>query len=234
MTLPVAILAGGMATRLRPVTETIPKALVEVAGEPFAFHQLRLLARCGVQRVVYCLGYRSEQIVEAVGDGARFDLAVEYSIDGLAPLGTGGAVAKALPLLGDRFFVLYGDSYLECDYREVEAAFIRSGRPALMCVFRNDGAWDASNLEYEDGAVTRYSKGSSPCRMRYIDWGLSVLTSSIVLASSKNGAWDLAELFESLSLCGCLAGFEVKRRFYEIGSFAGLAETEELLRGRDR
>ena len=112
---PVAILGGGLATRLRPLTDRIPKALVDVNGEPFIAHQMRLLRSNGVERVVYCAGYRGEMIREYTGDGARFGLEVEYSFDGPAPLGTAGAIKRALPLLGESFFVLYGDSYLPCD-----------------------------------------------------------------------------------------------------------------------
>ncbi len=103
MTLPVAILAGGLATRLRPLTETVPKALVEVAGEPFAFHQLRLLARNGFREVVFLTGYRGEQIAVAVGDGRRFGLDVRYVPDGRRLLGTGGALA-ARPARARRAF----------------------------------------------------------------------------------------------------------------------------------
>src|ERR1700680_2157820 len=121
--LPVAILAGGLATRLRPLTEALPKALVEINGEPFLAHQLRLLSRSGIDRVVLCAAYRGEQIREYAGDGRAFGLRVEYSFDGPQQLGTAGAIRRALPLLGDKFFVLYGDSYLPCDYAAIERTF---------------------------------------------------------------------------------------------------------------
>ena len=119
MTLPVAILAGGLATRLGEITKTIPKALVEVAGEPFVVHQLALLRNAGVQRVVLCVAHLGEQIEAVLGDGRDYGIEVVYSNDGGELLGTGGALRHALPLLGDSFFVLYGDSYLICDYAAV-------------------------------------------------------------------------------------------------------------------
>src|SRR4051794_40017734 len=156
--LPVAILAGGLATRLRPVTETIPKALIDINGEPFLAHQLRLLAGRGGTQGGLCVGYRGEAIREYAGDGARFGLRLDYSFDGPRLLGTAGALRNALPLLGDAFFALYGDSYLPCDYGEVERAFFDSGKLGLMTVFRNDGRWDTSNVEYAAGRIVAYDK----------------------------------------------------------------------------
>src|SRR6187431_438884 len=132
--LSVAILAGGLATRLRPITETIPKALVEVAGVPFIARQLDYLRAQGIPRAVLCVSYRGEQIEAAIGDGRDFGLEVRYSYDGPKLLGTGGALKRALPLLGERFFILYGDSFLPVDFGAVEAAFRASGKPALMTV----------------------------------------------------------------------------------------------------
>src|ERR1035438_3813128 len=139
--LPIAILAGGLATRLRPITETLPKALIEVAGEPFLAHQLRLLRRHGFERVVLCVGYLGEKIGAFAGDGRAFGLHVEYAFDGPQLLGTAGALRRALPLLGDAFAVIYGDSYLPCDYRAALAAFSESGKLGLMSVYRNEGLW---------------------------------------------------------------------------------------------
>src|SRR5437867_4482280 len=170
--LPVAILAGGLATRLRPISDEIPKALVDINGEPFITHQLRLLESRGVRRVVLCLGYRGEMVREYVGDGAQFGLAVEYSFDGPVLRGTAGAIHQALPLLGKAFFVLYGDSYLPCDYGAAEEAFAGSGKTALMTVFRNEGKWDSSNVEFTGGRILADDKKNRTPRMRHIDYGL--------------------------------------------------------------
>jgi NDP-sugar pyrophosphorylase family protein len=226
VTLPVAILAGGLATRLRPLTETVPKALVEVAGEPFAFHQLRLLARHGFTEAVFLTGYRGEQITAAVGDGHRFGVAVRYVPDGPTLLGTGGAIARAQAQLGERFAVVYGDSWLDFDYQAAIAAFARDGRPALMTVFRNEGSWDTSNVEFCNGEILTYSKRTRTPAMRYIDYGFSLFHADVFRDLPPDQPTDLATVFETLASRGQLAAFEVHQRFYEVGSFAGLAELE--------
>jgi NDP-sugar pyrophosphorylase family protein len=224
--LPVAILAGGLATRLRPLTESIPKSLVTVAGEPFITHQLRLLQKNGVDRVVLCLGHLGQMVEEVIGNGTVFGLKVEYSYDGAELRGTAGAVRAALPRLGTSFFVLYGDSYLPCDYRVVQKAFEKSGKSGLMTVFRNEGQWDTSNVEFEGGRLLAYSKKNRTPRMRFIDYGLGVFRAEAFLQTQVR---DLADLYEGLIAAGQLAAFEVHQRFYEIGSPAGLEETSRYL-----
>jgi D-sedoheptulose 7-phosphate isomerase len=226
--LPVAILAGGLATRMRPLTETVPKSLLTVAGEPFVAHQLRLLSRAGVTRVVMCVGHLGEQIRDFVGDGGGFGLAVDYSFDGPVLLGTGGALKRALPLLGPAFFVLYGDSYLEVPYATVAATFRRAAQPALMTVYRNEGQWDTSNVVFRDGRIACYDKREKRPDMAYIDYGLGVVSAATLAAQPD--AFDLAALYTRLAAQGQLAGFEVFRRFYEIGTPAGLADTERHLK----
>jgi NDP-sugar pyrophosphorylase family protein len=225
--LPAAILAGGLATRLRPMTETIPKSLVPVNGEPFISHQLRLLKSRGVERVVLCVGYLGGMIEDFIGGGA-FGLDVQYSLDGLSPLGTAGALRKALPLLGEAFFTIYGDSYLTCDYASVEDAFLSSGRPGLMTVFRNDGLWDTSNVEFSQGSVVAYDKEKRTPRMRHIDYGLGVFHRS-VFDRLPPGPRDLAAVYQDLVARNELAAFEVADRFYETGSFEGIQALSELL-----
>ena len=227
--LPVVILAGGLATRLRPITQTIPKSMVKVAGEPFVAHQLRQLKREGVERAVFCIGHLGEQIRDFVGDGGRFGLAVDYSFDGDELLGTGGALRAALPKLGPAFFVLYGDSYLDIRYAAVEAAFRAAGRPALMTVLRNEGRWDASNVEFTDGRLLRYSKRDRDRAMLHIDYGLGVVEAQII-ADHPERKFDLASIYETLAGEGRLAGFQATARFYEIGSHGGLRETTDHLR----
>ena len=227
MTIPVAILAGGLATRLGEITKTIPKALVDVAGEPFVVHQLELLRAAGVQRVVLCIAHLAEQIEAVLGDGRAHGLEVLYSRDGGELLGTAGALRRALPLLGDSFFVLYGDSYLRCDYVAVERAYRASGKLGLMTVFKNDGRYDASNVAFEAGQIVRYDK-TDRTGMTHIDWGLGVLASA-ALAGYPDGKLDLVRVYQDLLARDQLAGYEVTQRFYEIGSVAGLEETRRLL-----
>jgi len=230
VSLPVAILAGGLATRLRPITSTIPKALVEIDGTPFAELQAELLAGQRVSRVVWLVGYRGEQIESTLGDGSRWAMQFEYLYDGPTLLGTGGAVKRALPLLGDAFFVMYGDSYLECDFQAVETAFRKSGRAALMSVFRNDGQFDASNIEFTDGQIVRYDKRTLTPAMHHIDYGLGAFSARAFATYPDGGAFDLATVYQDLLARGELAAFEVDRRFYEIGSPEGAAETERHIR----
>jgi MurNAc alpha-1-phosphate uridylyltransferase len=225
---PGAVLAGGRATRLGEQATRTPKALVEVAGAPFIFHQLALLRRHGASRIVMCVGYLGEQIEAAVGDGARLGLAVEYSYDGESPAGTAGAIRNALPLLGDTFHVLYGDTYLRIDYAAVERAFRDSGAPALMTVLRNEGRWDKSNVILANGLVVAHDKRHPTPEMRWIDYGLGVF-SAAALTDASSGQSDLSDVYAQLARRGELAGFEATERFYEIGTPEALAETDEFL-----
>jgi NDP-sugar pyrophosphorylase family protein len=234
----VAILAGGLATRLRPVTETVPKSLLEVNGEPFAVHQLRLLQSKGIRRVVFCVGHLGELIQRAIGDGAALGLQVDYSFDGPALLGTAGAVRNALSMLGGSFFVMYGDSYLPCDYAAIAQKFQAANVLGMMTVFRNEGKWDTSNVEFEGGGVEggkilAYSKTNRTPRMHYIDYGLGVFRAEAFQGLPKGEPCDLAELYADLLRRKQLAAFEVQERFYEIGSPEGLRETAEFLAARE-
>lgn len=225
--LPAAILAGGLGTRLYPLTERIPKALVEINGEPFLAHQLRLLSAAGIRRVVICIGQHGDRIKEFAGDGTGFGVQIAYSWDGPVLLGTAGAVRNAVPLLGDAFFVLYGDSYLPCSYGEVERAFLEAGKEGLMTVYRNEGRWDTSNVEFSDGRILAYDKKNRTAEMHYIDYGLGVFKRS----AFDGEAQDLADLYRNLLGRDQLAAWEVHERFYEIGSFQGIGELSNYLSG---
>jgi NDP-sugar pyrophosphorylase family protein len=219
------------------MTETMPKSLLEVNGEPFAVHQLRLLQLKGIRRVVFCVAHLGELIQRAIGDGSALGLRVDYSFDGPVLLGTAGAVRNALPKLGDPFFVMYGDSYLPCDYaaiaRHFESSSTRSrGVLGMMTVFRNEGKWDTSNVEFEAGKILTYSKTNRTPRMRYIDYGLGVFRAEAFQSLPTDKACDLAELYADLLRRKQLAAIEVRERFYEIGSPAGLRETAEFLAAR--
>ena len=233
MSLPVAILAGGLATRLRPITQEIPKSLVDVAGKPFIVRQLDYLQQQGITHVVLCLGYLGEQVEAVVGDGSAFGLDVCYSWDGPQLLGTGGALKQALPLLGEQFFVYYGDSYLPIDFRVVEREFLAVDKPALMTVLKNDDQWDKSNVLFRDGHIAEYSKQTPLPEMAHIDYGLGVLSASVLANAPINEHFDLADIYHELSVRGLLAGHEVFERFYEIGSHKGLDETIEYFKEED-
>jgi NDP-sugar pyrophosphorylase family protein len=227
--LPIAILAGGMATRLRPITDTIPKALVEIAGEPFLAHQLRLLRANGYEHVVLLVGYRGEMVREFAGDGRAFGLNIEYAFDGPKLLGTAGAIARALPLLGESFSVIYGDSYLPCDYAAAEATFLQSGKTGLMSIHRNEGQWDASNVEFDGVHIVRYDKANRTPQMHHIDYGLGVFRREAFSGFAPDEVYDLAALYQDLLARGELAAWEVSQRFYEIGSVEGIRELTEYL-----
>jgi len=220
---PVAILAGGLATRLGDTTKSIPKALLDVAGTPFVFHQLELLRAAGATRVVLCVAHLADQIEAAVGKSWR-GLEVAYSHDRLD--GTGGALRRALPLLGGEFLVVYGDSYLRCDYAAIARAWLASGKLGLMTVYRNDGRYDASNVEYTDHVV-RYDK-TTTAGMTHIDWGLGGFRAA-AFDGYPDGKLDLQRVYQDLLARGELCGYEVSDRFYEIGSHAGLEDTRRLL-----
>jgi len=221
-----------MATRLRPLTEKIPKVLLPVAGKPFLVHQLELLRRQGVSRVVLCVGHLSEMIERDFGDGRNWGVKIAYSFDGPVLLGTGGALQKALPLLGERFFVLYGDSYLPIDFHPVANCFTASGKLGLMTVFHNQDRFDTSNVWFGDGEIKVYDKKNRLPQMQHIDYGLSLFDAAAFKDFPPDTAFDLADVMQRLVGQKQLAGFEVKDRFYEIGSPAGLTELEALLAGK--
>lgn len=224
----IAILAGGKATRLYPKTLEIPKSMIEIAGKPFISHQLELLKRKGLQNVVLCLGNLYEDIVDFVGDGSKFGLDVKYSFDGDALVGTGGAVMNAYDLLSDPFMVMYGDSYLNIDFIDIIEYFKSQPSHGLMTVLKNEDKWDKSNIDFRNGKITEYEKNSGG-RFSYIDFGLSMLRKGTLEGREKNIAFDLNDVFKTLIAEDGLAGYEVKERFYEIGSFSGIEETEKYI-----
>lgn len=224
----ICILAGGLGTRLGEHVKDTPKPLLTVAGEPFLLHQLRLLADHGAERVVICVGYMGERIVETIGTD-RYGLTIAYSHDGPQPIGTLGAVRKAADLLGKRFLVLYGDTYLRIDYRAVASAWRESGCRAVMTVLENRDRWDRSNAEFRGARVVAYDKRHPTARMRWVDYGLGGLELS-TLADVGPEVDDLADLYHLLAERGELFGFPATNRFYEIGTPEALQETDAFLR----
>jgi NDP-sugar pyrophosphorylase family protein len=226
------VLAGGLGTRMRPLTEKVPKTLLPVGQTPFAHYQLAWMARHGVRDVVYCIAHLGGMVRDAVGDGGRWNLRVRYSEDGADLAGTAGALRKALDagLLHESFLVLYGDSFLPFDFRRLDAAFRAQPRPAMMSVYRNRGRFDTGNARFAGGVVTLYRKvrrGEDAPDMPCIDYGISALRSRLIEERvPAQGSHDLADLYHALSVEGLLAGLEVSERFYEVGSPAGLRDFE--------
>ena len=228
----VAILAGGLGTRLGSLTAQLPKALVPVNGQPFLAHVIELLKSHGLTRILILHGHHGDQIERAFGDGSARGVRIAYQHDGPRLLGTGGALRTALPRLEEEFLVLYGDTYLDIDYRAVQSAFHASGKPALMTVFRNGGRFDKSNVTFRGGELLQYDKKNPVPEMDYIDYGLAALRREIIADLPTGEPHDLADLYTRLVRERRMAGFEVFQRFYEIGTPAGLAETESYLHGR--
>ncbi len=229
---PVVILAGGLATRLNPITTKIPKSLIEVAGKPFIFHQLALLKHQGISDIILCLGNFGEMIQDYVGDGHAWGLKVQYSYDGNALLGTGGAIKKAIRLLPEVFWVMYGDSFLDIDLKPVLERFESEGKPILMTVYHNKNKWDRSNVLYKDGRIIKYDKKNPMEEMEHLDYGLIILKKTVFNDWPEGITFDFSEVYSKFIEKGEVSAFEVSRRFYEIGSFQGIKETEQYLNGK--
>lgn len=227
--LPIAVLAGGFATRLGHLTKEFPKCLIEIHGKPFVDWQLDLLKKSGYQNFVFCLSYKSDQVQEYLGDGSRFGISIEYSLDGNRQLGTGGAIRKAIPILGSEFAVLYGDSYLPIKYAKVESAFLKSSTLGLMTVFKNEGLLDVSNVMFENNRLLKYQKDFPTPQMHHIDYGLSYFRSEAFKDIRLNQSFDLADLCSDLSAQKKFNGYEVFNRFYEIGSHKGIQDFTEYI-----
>jgi len=230
--LPVVILAGGLATRLYPVTLKIPKSLILIAGRPFINHQLELLKEKGVTQVILCVGNFDKMIETHVGDGSRFGLKIQYSYDGKVLLGTGGAIKEATRMLPDAFMILYGDSYLDIDFKDIVSKFIAGKHPVLMTVYRNKNTYDTSNIIVKDGKIIKYDKKSRDPDMEYIDYGLMAIRNNVFNGYPASDPFDLALVLSRLVESGQVLGYEVTKRFYEIGSLSGIKETEEYIRIR--
>lgn len=232
MTLPpLAILAGGLARRLQPITEALPKSLIPVAGEPFLAHQLRLAYRQGFRRIVLLTGHLGEQIEAFAGDGGSFGLEIRYSHDGPELRGTGGALRAALPLFGEEMFVLYGDSYLDIEVEPAYVTYQASGAPALMTVLCNRDRWDRSNVIFDGIMVRCHDKAAcGQPNVEWIDYGFSIFRTAVIAEWPAPDPFDLSMVTCALASSGRLAGFEVTKRFYEIGNPEGLAETEAYIR----
>lgn len=226
--LPICILAGGVGSRLGEAVKETPKPLLEIAGKPFIIHQLELLRAHGARQIVVATGYLGEQFEQLLKSGADLSLEIGYSHDGEVPLGTGGAVKAALPLLGDRFLVLYGDTYLRLDYAAVQDRFLASGMPGLLTVLRNQNAWERSNARVEDHLVTAYNKHDPQPDMKWIDYGLCALSAS-AFARVAADRFDLGDVYADLVRRNELAAYTVTERFYEIGTPKSFEETERFL-----
>jgi NDP-sugar pyrophosphorylase family protein len=228
--LPVAILCGGKGTRIASIAGDLPKALVPVAGEPFLAHQLRWLRNAGATNVVLLTGYRGDRVRAFARDGAAFGLRIAYSDDGGSPRGTAGAVARAIPLLGEAFITVYGDALLSADPGDVAAALL-APYDGVMTVFRNEDRWQPSNVRTDGERVAAYDKHAPPGAMTHVDYGINAFRAAdFARVTAAGAAADLAQVHGELIARGALRALEVSERWYDIGSPEGLAETERHLR----
>lgn len=225
----IVVLTGGRGTRLYPLTKSIPKYLMKINNIPFLGHQLNLFKRNKIESVILCLGYLSEKIIEYIGDGSRFGLSVQFSVENSENLlGTLGALKKAENLLHDNFFVIWGDSYLETDFQHIGRQFLKTSKLGLMTVYKNKNQLIPSNIAIKDGLVIDYEKNK--CKnFDYVDYGLSLFNNKVLNFFSSNKKLDIAELNKKLISMNQLAAYEVRERFYEIGSFSGIKELEKHL-----
>ena len=230
----VVILAGGLATRMHPLTLTQPKSMLPVAGRPFIDWQLELLRRVGFDACLLCVGHFAEVIEAHVGDGSKYGLRVAYSHEGPERLGTGGALRRALPQLEDDFVLTYGDSYLPYDYlAPLRVLRAHADAEVVMSVFHNQNALEPSNVALGEGRVTRYEKGRSDSGLDYIDYGALAVRRRFVEAMPE-GKSDLSAALMRAVAAGTVRAAEASRRFFEVGSPAGLAALEHELREQQR
>jgi len=227
--IPAVILAGGLGTRLRPLTDRQPKALVRVQGKPFLEHQLELLQRGGVRDVLLLVGYRGRQIEQSFGDGARLGLRLRYSLED-TPLGTGGALRQAEALLPDDFLLLNGDTLMPLDYEKLEKAYRQSQKLGLLVAYENpEHALDNNLALGSDHLVTAYHR-HNPAGLTHVDAGLGVFSKRLLQFIPPALRVSLEEeVYPMLIHRSQLMGFPTPQRFYDMGSFAGLEALERGL-----
>lgn len=226
--LPVAILAGGLGTRIQSVSRGLPKSLMEFNGKPFLEWQLQLLEKNKCKTVVICVGHKSDLIKNYLDGRTKSKLDIKLSRDGNYSLGTGGALVKARQYLGEAFLVLYGDSYLSVNFEEVSEYFLSEGKSGLMTVLKNDLKIETSNVYFRNKLVLQYDKIKQSNKMEYIDYGLSAFKSDVFAEFSSTEFLDLSIILSQLANQKQLSGYEVYERYYEVGSLQGIKDFEEL------
>jgi len=235
MAIPVVILAGGLATRLRPLSRNIPKSLIQIYEKPFIIYQLELLIRNKISRVHICLGYLGEIVEEIVNKSVFMKtMKITFSYDGTKRLGTGGAIKNALNYLTDEFFVIYGDSYLDIDYLKVLDFYNNNSNEnvGLMTIYKNNKQYDTSNVIFIDNKIIKYSKTDLSSDMNYIDYGLGIFRRKFFDIYDKQEQFDLSKIYENLSKNSRLLGYESYSRFYEIGSFDGIKDFKKYIKNK--
>jgi NDP-sugar pyrophosphorylase family protein len=227
----VAILMGGLGTRIQALSSSTPKSLIKIASRPFIDWQLDYLEDQGVQDVVLCLGHLGQDIENHIHNHPRKKLNIKLSYDGPKPLGTGGAIINALHLLTEDFFVIYGDSYFSESFslKKMYEVYQQSSIPACMAIFHNQQNFDRSNVDFDQAPFIQYKKSKKQNSMEWIDYGISILSKKLLEPLPKALGIDLADFFQEISYKNQMIGFPATERFYEIGSYEGIAATETWL-----
>ena len=223
------IIAGGLGTRLGQLTLNQPKSMIQILGKPFIEYQFDLLTKGSVTDVVLCLGYQGKQIADYCGDGRKFGVNLRYSFED-KPLDTAGAIKLAEPLLEEYFFTLYGDSYVFIDFKDMLSSIRKGNKIGAMSVFQNQDRFDKSNTAVVDGGVTFYSK-EQRANLKYIDYGVNLFRKEVLKLIPNGEPYSMGTLFNQLIGRQELLAYEVKKRFFEIGSVNGLTEFTEYVKG---
>lgn len=223
------ILAGGLGTRLRPLTLDVPKPMVPVAGRPFLDYELRLLTRNGFHDFVICVGYRADQIERYFGNGSELGISIAYSNDGEKQLGPSGALTNAAKLLKNEFMVTYGDAFLQMNYRDFEESFRSSGKLGMMAVLDNHNSFGNSDIVVKDGLVVEYDKTNQKPEMTWINFGATMLQKRALGVIPASTVLEEEQFYRALIAKRELAAFVTTNRFYEIGTIPALREFEKFV-----
>jgi len=228
--LQAVILAGGLGTRLGVLTKNTPKPMIPVNGKPFLEYEINLLKQNGIDEFVLCVGYLGELIQSHFGNGDRFGIKVQYSLDGPKLLGAAGALKQAEPLLQDSFFVTYGDAYLRADYRNIMAHLKSSKKLGLMTVYQNHNRFGKSDLVVKDGLVVKYNKKDQSEDMVWINYGVSALRKEALQFIPPGEECGEEQFYGEMIKRKELVAHPVSNRFYEIENPNSLKEFEEFMR----
>ena len=227
MKLPIVVLVGGLGRRLGNKVKKNPKPLIKINGKPFLEIILTNLINKGFKKIVLCTGYLESKILKFVKK-KKIKAKIIISSDGKSLLDTGGAIKKARNKVSNKFFLMYGDTFLPIDFEKIEKKYLKQKKPVLMTILKNNNKFDKSNVFYNKKTLL-YSKDNYDAKMKYIDYGLLVFNKN-VFKTIKKKKFPLSLLLNKLSLKNLIYGYKVYKRFYEIGSIKGLRETKKYLK----
>jgi N-acetyl-alpha-D-muramate 1-phosphate uridylyltransferase len=217
----IVIMAGGLGTRLRPLTYDIPKPMIPIHGKPYLWYQLDYLKKYHLNHILILAGYLGQQIENYFGNGSELDIKIQYSFES-EPMGTGGGLKFAAPLLEDEFMVIYGDSFLPIDLSDLIKTYRFMKSTGLLVVYdnrfgdsnvKNNVAIDGNNL------ILKYQKNTDDDSLNYVESGISVFNKSICELIPANKKTSLEEeIFPKLIDNKKLKAYITTQRFYDIGT----------------